>query len=315
MRSGAGGNLVAGKRDLLVIAGEVAEAIELRRPVVALETTLVTHGFPHPQGLEISARLKAAVAAEGAVPAIVGIIDGQLRVGLDRAQLEALATCGGAAKLNLSNLAAHLIPGSWGSTTVATTMLAAERAGIHVIATGGIGGVHRNAEQTGDVSADITALARHRVAVVCAGAKAVLDLPRTREALETLGVPVLGFQTGDFPAFYSRESGLPVDMRFDSVGVLAEAVRAHFALNIGTGVVVANPIAREHELPESVWRPAIERALTDAAEEGVRGRDVTPFLLDRLHVLTEGASGFSNEALLIGNARLAAQLAMALCRE
>lgn len=298
-----------------MIADAVAEAIELRRPVVALETTLVTHGFPHPQGVEISARLEAAVAAEGAVPATVGVIDGHVRVGLDRAQLEELATCGRAAKLNLSNLAAHLVPGRWGSTTVAATMLAAERAGIRVMATGGIGGVHRNAVETGDVSADITALAHYRVAVVCAGAKAILDLPRTREGLETLGVPVFGFQTGEFPAFYSRESGLPVDLRFDTVGELAEAVRTHFALDIGTGVVVANPIAREHELPAAVWQTAIERALADAAKQDVRSRDVTPFLLDRLHALTGGASGFSNEALLIGNATLAARLAMALSRE
>lgn len=299
----------------LFVAPPVAEAIAARRPVVALETTLVTHGFPHPQGLEISAKLEAVVAAEGVQPATIGIVDGQIRVGLDRAEIEQLATCAHPTKLNLSNFAAHLVPRSWGSTTVATTMLVAERAGIRVIATGGIGGVHRNAIETGDVSADITALARFPVAVVCAGAKAVLDLPRTCELLETLGVPVLGFQTDEFPAFYSRESGLHVDARFDNIDGLAEAVRTHFALGIGTGVVVANPVAREHELPAAVWQPAIELALADASRQRIRGREVTPFLLERLRELTQGASAFSNEALLVGNARLAARVAAALHHE
>ena len=283
----------------IVVAEPIANAIAARRPVVALETTLVTHGFPHPKGIEISAMLEAAVAAEGALPATIGIVDGRLRVGLQRDEIAQLAACGHAVKLNLSNLAAHLVPGGWGSTTVAATLMAAHHAGIRVVSTGGIGGVHRNAAETGDVSADLTAL----------------DLPRTRELLETLGVPVFGFQTGEFPAFYSRESGLGVDARFEDIEALAHAVRNHFALDTGTGVVVANPIAREHELSESVWRPAIDRALIDAGREGVRGREVTPFLLERLGAITNGASAFSNEALLLGNARVAARLASALCRK
>ena len=296
----------------LVIAPLVANAITAGRPVVALETTLVTHGFPHPDGLRIAVELETAVMAAGAQPATIGIVDGRIRVGLDRTELEHLATCGRAAKLNLSNLAAHLVPGSWGSTTVAATLLLADRAGIRIVATGGIGGVHRNAGETGDISADLTALARFPIAVICAGAKAVLDLPRTLERLETLGVPVFGYGTGEFPAFYARDSGLPVDCRFDDIRPLAQAVRAHLALNGGTGVVVANPIGREHELPRSIWQPAIERALADATREGIRGRDVTPFLLERLRQLTEGASVFSNRALLINNARLAGQLAAAM---
>lgn len=296
----------------LIVAPPIAEALMARRPVVALETTLVTHGFPHPEGLRIAAELEAVVAAEGAQPATIGIVDGRIRVGLGQADLERLATCRRAAKLNLSNLAAHLVPGSWGSTTVAATVLVARRAGIRVFATGGIGGVHRNATETGDISADLTALSRFPVAVVCAGAKAVLDLPRTLELLETLGVPVFGFGTDEFPAFYSRDSGLPVDRRFDDVGLLAEAVYAHFALNMGTGVVVANPVSREHELPRTVWHPATERALSDATRQGIRGRDVTPFLLERLRTLTEDASVFSNRALLVNNARLAGRLAVAL---
>jgi pseudouridine-5'-phosphate glycosidase len=299
----------------LSISPRVAEAIAAGRAVVALETTLVTHGLPSPEGFEVAIALEAAVAEGGAEPATIGIIDGQVRVGLDRAELDRLATCGSAVKLNLSNLAAHLAAGSCGSTTVAATMLAAHQAGIKVFATGGIGGVHRDAVETGDVSADLTALARFPVAVISAGAKAVLDLPRTVELLETLGVPVLGFGTSEFPAFYGRESGLPVDWRFDDVSGLAAAVRAHFALGIRTGVLVANPIPREYELPRTVWQPAIERALAEAGDRGVRGRDVTPFLLDRLRALTEGASVFSNRALLVNNARLAGRLASALQKD
>jgi pseudouridine-5'-phosphate glycosidase len=296
----------------IIVAAPVAEALAARRPVVALETTLVTHGFPHPDGVAVAADLEAAIAAKGAQPATIGVVDGRIRVGLGPAELEQLATSGRAAKLNLSNLAAHLASGSWGSTTVAATLYVAGRAGIRVFATGGIGGVHRNAAETGDVSADLTALARFPVAVVCAGAKAVLDLPRTREFLETLGVPVFGFGTNEFPAFYSRDSGVPVDRRFDDIGLLAEAVQAHFALNMGTGVVVANPVAREHELPRAVWEPATERALAEAAREGIRGRDVTPFLLERLRALTEEASVFSNRALLVNNARVAGRLAVSI---
>ena len=296
----------------VVVAAHVADALAAGRPVVALETTLVTHGFPHPEGLEVAMQLEGAVASEGAQPATIGVVDGRIHVGLSGAAIDQLATCGRAVKLNLSNLAAHLVPGSWGSTTVAATLLVAQRAGIRVFATGGIGGVHRNAIETGDVSADLTALARFPLGVVCAGAKAVLDLPRTLEVLETLGVPVFGFGTDEFPAFYSRESGLSVDRRFDDVGLLADAVRAHFALSTGTGLLVVNPVPRQHELPRDVWQPAMERALADATQQGIRGRDVTPFLLERLRTLTEGASVFSNRALLINNATLAGRLAAAL---
>ncbi len=297
------------------ISPRVAEAIAAGRGVVALETTLVTHGLPHPEGLEVAMALEAAVAEGGAEPATIGIIDGRIRVGLEQAELERLATCGSAVKLNLSNLAAHVAAGNYGSTTVAATMLVAHQVGIRVFATGGIGGVHRDAAETGDVSADLTALARFPVAVISAGAKAVLDLPRTVELLETLGVPILGVGTDEFPAFYGRESGLPVDRRLDDIGGLAAAVRTHFDLGIGTAVLVANPIPREHELPRTIWQPAIERALTEASDQGIRGRDVTPFLLDRLRTLTESASVFSNRALLVNNATLAGRLATALADE
>lgn len=298
-----------------LLSDEVARALAAHRPVVALETTLVTHGLPHPQGLETALALEDGVRSGGAVPATIGVLEGQLRVGLDRAALERLAGDRAAPKLNPSNLAAVLASGGSGSTTVAATLLAAAGAGIEVFATGGIGGVHRGAPETDDVSADLAALARHRVAVVCAGAKAVLDLPRTVERLETLGVPVLGFATDEFPAFYRRASGLPVDARFDDPARLAEAVRTHFALGTGTGVVVASPIPAEDEMPRESHDAALAGALAEARERGLRGREVTPFLLDRMHTLTGGASVRANLALLRRNVQVAAALARAMARD
>jgi pseudouridine-5'-phosphate glycosidase len=296
---------------MFVVSPTVAAALAAGGPVVALETTLVTHGLPPPEGVEVAAEMEAAVRDGGALPATIGVLDGRLVVGLDRAGLERLAAAPGVAKLNPSNLAARLASGGAGSTTVAATLLAAHRAGIRVMATGGIGGVHRDFATSGDVSADLVTLARTPVAVVCSGAKAVLDLPRTVEALETLGVPLLGFGTAELPAFYRRDSGLPVDHRFDSVEELARAVEIHWRLGSGTGVVVANPVPPEHELPREVYDRAIATALADAESAGVRGRAVTPFLLERLLALTERASIFSNRALLVANARLAGRLAAA----
>jgi pseudouridine-5'-phosphate glycosidase len=260
----------------------------------------------------VAAELEDVVHRGGAVPATIGVLDGRLRVGLTAQELERLAGAPGVAKLNLSNLATHLGTGSPGSTTVSATLLAAHGAGIEVLASGGIGGVHRDAVQTGDVSADLTALARFPVAVVCSGAKAVLDLPRTVEALETLGVPVYGFGTDRFPAFYRRDSGLPVDHRFDTAAELAAAVRAHFDLGVGSGVVVANPVPVEDEMPAALYDSSLERAQAGARRQAVRGRDLTPFLLERLRELTEGRSVFSNRALLRANAAAAAALAVAL---
>jgi pseudouridine-5'-phosphate glycosidase len=298
--------------DLVAIAAPIAAALAARHPVVALETTLVTHGLPHPEGLRTALELEAEVASGGATPATIGVLDGTAHVGLTRDQLERLAVAEPPAKLNLSNLAARVVSGRPGSTTVAATIQIAARCGIEVLATGGIGGVHRGAAESGDVSSDLTALARFPVAVVCAGAKAVLDLPKTVELIETLGVPVYGFGTERFPAFYRRDAGLPVDAAFESIEALAGAARAHWALGGATGIVVANPIPPEHEMPEDLYEPALERALAEAAERGVRGRAVTPFLLERLRTLTEGRSVFSNLALLRNNARVAALLARAL---
>jgi pseudouridylate synthase len=293
-------------------SGEVAAALAATAPIVALETTVVTHGLPHPEGIETAALLEQVIRDAGAVPATIGILSGRIRIGLARPQLEQLVATPDVAKINLSNLAAALSSRQSGSTTVAATMFAAHSSGIRIFATGGIGGVHRDAAETGDVSADLTALARIPVAVVSAGAKAVLDLPRTVEMLETLGVPVFGFETDEFPAFYRRSSGLPVDRRFDSINELAGAVRSHFSLGLGTGVLIANPIPIPDEMPSELYDRAIDTALSDAEKRGVRGRALTPFLLDRLRELTGGESVRANVALLRHNAGVAAALSVAV---
>ena len=290
---------------------EVARALAAKTAVVALETTVVTHGLPHPEGVRTACALEEVVRQAGATPATIGILGGAIRVGLTHAELELLATTPNITKINLSNLAAAVSSGQPGSTTVAATMFAAHASGIRVFATGGIGGVHRDARESGDVSADLTALSRIPIAVVAAGAKAVLDLPRTVEMLETLGVPVFGLGTDEFPAFYRRSTGLPVDRRYDSIAELASAVRVHLSLGLGTGVLVANPIPAADEMPSELYDRAIHTALSDAAASGVRGRALTPFLLDRMRLRTGGESVRANLALLRHNAEVAAALALA----
>ena len=300
------------RTDHILISDSVAEALADRRPVVALETTLVTHGLPQPEGLRVALELEDNVTDGGAVPATIGILDGSVRVGMTAAEIERLAAAKDVSKVNLSNLAVLLTDLKAGSTTVAATLFIAARVGIAVFATGGIGGVHRDVGESGDVSADLVALSRWPVAVVCAGAKAILDLPKTVELLETLGVPILGLRTDDFPAFYRRSSGIPVDRRHDDFPSLAAAVNEHFALRMGTGVVVANPIPPESEMPREVYERSLATALADASSRNIHGRAVTPFLLERMRELTEGDSVFSNRALLVNNARVAAELALAL---
>jgi pseudouridine-5'-phosphate glycosidase len=297
-----------------VCADEVAQAIASGRAVVALETTLVTHGLPHPDGVAAALAVEEEIRQGGATPATIGVLRGAVRVGLTSAELNELATTRDIVKVNLSNLAATVAAGRPGATTVAATMFAAHAKGIRVFVTGGIGGVHRDASISGDVSADLTALSRIPIAVVCAGAKAILDLPRTVEQLETLGVPVFGLQTNEFPAFYRRSSGLPVDSRMDTIEELASATRTHFALGLGTAVLIANPIPASDELPIETYERALETALADAERQKVRGRSVTPFVLERLWALSEGESVRANLALLTNNARVAAQLARALAR-
>ncbi|MBK7367005.1 MAG: pseudouridine-5'-phosphate glycosidase [Candidatus Eisenbacteria bacterium] len=299
-------------KERFALNNDVDRALAGNRAIVALETTVVTHGLPHPQGVEAALLLEDDVRQGGAVPATIGVWGSKIHVGITRAELEALAAAKDVTKLNLSNFAATLAAGKPGSTTVAATMFAAHHAGIPVFATGGIGGVHRESQETGDVSADLTALSRIPVAVVCAGAKAILDLPRTVETLETLGVPVFGFRTKEFPAFYRRESGLPVDHTFETIEEMAAAVAAHFAIGMGTGVLIANPIPEDEQMPLELYTRALGEALAAARAEGVRGRAVTPFLLDRMRQVTGGESVRANLALLRNNARVAARLAVAL---
>jgi pseudouridylate synthase len=290
---------------------EVARALAIKAPVVAFETTVVTHGLPHPDGVTTAVALEETVREAGATPATIGIIGGAIRIGLTPAELEQLATTPNVAKINLSNLAAALSSGQPGSTTVAATMAAAHATAIRVFATGGIGGVHRDASESGDISSDLTALSRIPIAVVSAGAKAILDLPRTVEMLETLGVPVFGFGTDEFPAFYRRSSGLPVDRRYDSITELASAVRLHLSLGLGTGVLIANPIPITDEMASELYDLALHTALSEAETHRIRGRAVTPFLLDRMRALTGGDSVRANVALLRHNAQVAAAVAVA----
>ncbi len=294
------------------IAEDVKRALAAHRPVVALETTVVTHGLPAPDGVQVARDMEAAVTASGAVPATIGVLGGQVRVGMSAAQLDELAATPDVPKLNLSNFAGALIARGSGSTTVAATMLVAMHSGIPVFATGGIGGVHRGVETSDDVSADLTALARFPVAVVCSGAKAILDLPRTVERLETLGVPVYGYRCDDFPAFWRRSSGLKLDQRFDDMASLAEAIREHMALGTGTGIVVANPVPEADELDEFMYDRGLNGALEMVANEGIRGRAVTPYILEYIQMVTGGEVVRSNVALLKDNARVAGELAVAL---
>jgi len=296
----------------LFVSPRIDEAIRSGRAVVALETTLVTHGLPHPIGLDAARGLEAAVRELGAEPATIGVLAGVVHVGLGPAELDRLARAERPRKLNLGNLAAAVGQGVDGSTTVSATCFAAARAGIRVFATGGIGGVHRDVIDSFDISADLGALARFPVAVVCAGVKAILDLPRTVELLESLGVPVYGFGTASLPAFYRRESGLPVDARFDDIASLARAITAHVGMGLPGGVLVGSPIPDGHELAVGEEEDAIARAIEAAAHAKIRGRALTPFLLDRVREATSGRSVAANLALLDHNARVAASLALAL---
>ena len=291
----------------------VADALRRGGPVVALESTIVTHGMPWPQNLETALRVEAAVRESGAVPATVAVVDGRLKAGLAESQIEALARAGATvAKVSRRDLPFLLAGGGMGSTTVAATMIVAAQAGIRVFATGGIGGVHRGAASSFDVSADLYELARTPVAVVCAGAKAILDLKLTLEVLESQGVPVIGYGTDELPAFYSRRSGLKLAHRLDTPEAVAAVLRAQWAAGLGGGAVIAQPIAAEHEIPHERIAGYIEQALAEAAAQGIEGPATTPFLLARVAELTGGDSLRANIALVLANARLAARIAQAL---
>ena len=292
------------------ITPEVRKELAERRPVVALETTLVTHGFAYPANLEIARRMTWAISEEGATAASIGIVNGQARVGLSDTDLARLAHDDGARKVSRRDLPLVLAQGANGGTTVAATSILAHRAGIGVFATGGIGGVHRGHPE--DISADLPTLATTPIVVVCAGAKAILDLPRTLEYLETRGVPVIGYRTDEFPAFYSRHSGLPVDARVDSPDEVAVMVQTRAALGLDAALLVCVPCPEEDELPAEALETSIVEAVTEANAKGITGRNVTPFLLARLVEMTAGQSQRANEALLVNNARVAARIAVAV---
>lgn len=297
---------------LLDLQPEVADALAAGRPVVALESTIISHGMPWPQNAETAKAVEAEVRAQGAVPATIAVIGGRLQAGLSPAQIEHLARSGPqVAKLSRRDMGLAVARGGTGATTVAATMIVAALAGIRVFATGGIGGVHRGAETSFDISADLQELARTPVAVVCAGAKSILDLRLTLEYLETHGVPVLGYRTDELPAFFCRESGLKLDARLDTPEAIALAMQAQWALGLGGGLVVANPIPEAHALPRQRVDQAIADALAEAAAQGIAGKAVTPFLLARVNALTGGNSLASNIQLVLGNARLAAAIAAA----
>ncbi|PRY95145.1 pseudouridine-5'-phosphate glycosidase [Hasllibacter halocynthiae] len=299
---------------MIEIAAEVEEALATGRPVVALESTIVTHGMPLPRNLETARAVEETVREGGAVPATIAVLDGVLKVGLDADELEALARAEGVAKLSRADLALCLARGGTGSTTVAATMIAARAAGIDVFATGGIGGVHRGAEVTWDVSADLQELSQTAVTVVCAGPKAILDLPRTLEVLETLGVPVIAHGQDEMPAFWSRSSGLPAPQRMDEPEAMAAAHLARGALGVPGGQLICNPIPAAAEIPRAEIVPVVEAALAEAERKGIAAKDVTPFLLSRMLEMTEGRSLEANVALIVDNARLASVIARAICR-
>ncbi|WP_272004364.1 pseudouridine-5'-phosphate glycosidase [Roseovarius sp. ZX-A-9] len=297
---------------LLHWSDEVRTARENGVPIVALESTIITHGMPYPQNLETARAVEDIVRKAGAVPATIAVIEGALLIGLSPDQLNWLAQVPDARKLSRADLAVCMASGGTGSTTVAATMIAAAQAGIAVFATGGIGGVHVGAEHTFDISADLQELAQTAVTVVSAGAKAILDLPKTLEVLETLGVPVIAYGQDDLPAFWSARSTLPAPLRMDSADAIAATHLARAALGLPGGQLVANPVPAADEIPAEVLAPLIAQATEDAAARGISGKAVTPFLLDRLFVLTEGRSLAANIALVRNNARLAAEIALCI---
>lgn len=294
---------------LLQVEEEVHEALSSGRGVVALESTIISHGMPYPQNLETAREVEAIVRESGAVPATIAIIDGSFHVGLGEEELERLGNGTEVIKASRRDIPIAMAKKLTAATTVATTMIAADRAGIALFATGGTGGVHRGVEGSMDVSADLQEFARTNVAVVSAGVKAILDIPKTLEYLETMGVPVLGYGTEAFPAFYSRESGETVHQRVEGPEEVAEILKAKWEFGLAGGVLVANPIPEREQLEFGRMEEVIERALADAADRGVKGKDVTPFLLARIVELTGGESLEANIALVKNNARVAGEIA------
>ena len=286
---------------------EISRALLTGAPIVALESTVITHGLPRPQNLELARNMEKQIREHGATPATIALLDGKIRIGLTDEELVQLSESDATLKVSHRDFATAIVKKANGGTTVAGTMYAANMTGIKVFATGGIGGVHK--ESSFDISTDLKSLAEIPTVVVCAGAKAILDLPATLEYLETMGVPVVGHQTDEFPAFYSRESGLNVSVRLDSPKEIAEFAKAHWNLGMKTGILVTNPIPEAESIPKSEMEPIIARASVEAMEKEIHGQALTPFLLGRIAELTQGKSLKANLALLLNNARLAAEIA------
>jgi pseudouridine-5'-phosphate glycosidase len=299
-------------KDMISIAPAVEAAVRARQGVVALESTVIAHGLPSPYNVETARDCESEVRRSGALPATIGVVDGRAVIGLDDQQVQSIAQRPGVAKVNPANLAQVIAAHGWGATTVAASLHLANLAGIKVFATGGVGGVHRGADQSFDVSADLMALARYPLITVCAGAKAILDLPKT---MEILGAPVIGYQTDELPAFYSRSSGLKLDLRADSAGQIAKTVLTHWRMGFSTGALVVVPVPAEDEVPATEIKDVIDEALEAAAREGVAGRSVTPFLLSRVAAKTGGRALRANVALLKNNAKIAGAIAVALANE
>jgi pseudouridine-5'-phosphate glycosidase len=300
--------------DLLDFSPEVAEALSAKKPIVALESTIITHGMPYPRNVETARIVEEAAREMGAVPATIAVIDGRFRVGLEGHEIERLgALTGGVVKASRRDLA--LVAARHGSagTTVAATMFIASLAGLEIFATGGIGGVHRGAEETFDISADLVELARTRVAVVCAGAKSILDIEKTLEFLETQGVAIVGYRCDEFPAFYARSSGFKLEHRCDGLHDLARMIRLQSQVGPG-GLIIANPVPEDHALEEAAIEERIAEAVAEAKTQGVGKKEATPFLLKRVFELTDGKSLEANIALIRNNAMLAAQAAVELAR-
>ena len=294
----------------LEFSPEIIRAREKNMPLVALESTIISHGMPYPDNVKTARKVEDIIRKTGALPATIAILDGKIKVGLKDEEVEFLGKAQDVAKVSRRDLAYILSGGNNGATTVASTMIIAKLAGIKIFVTGGIGGAHRGAEDSFDISADLMELARTNVAVVCAGAKSILDLGLTLEVLETHGVPIIGYRTGEFPAFYARESGYKVDHRVEDVDALANILKTKWSLGLNGGIVVANPVPQAYAMDGATINKAINQALLKAEEEGIKGKDVTPFLLDKVKEITGGKSLETNIQLVYNNARLGGQLAV-----
>lgn len=301
-------------KQYLDMTPEVRKAVEAGKPVVALESTIISHGMPYPQNVETARKVEQLVRDQGAVPATIAVLGGRLKAGLSEDELEYLGSAKGIKKVSRRDLPSVIAMKQDGATTVASTMIVADMAGIRVFVTGGIGGVHRGAQETFDISADLMELAQTSVAVVCAGAKSILDIGLTLEVLETHGVPVVGYKTSDFPAFYTRNSGFGVDVTVDDANEAAEILKAKWGMGLSGGVLIANPIPEEWALDKKTIDDAIAQALGEADSQNVRGKEITPFLLARVKALTEGKSLESNIQLVYNNAMVGGKIAAAYAK-